>query len=414
MAKKQKRRERTEFISKRQLSKWQRQMKIRRIIIIAAVAFLAGILGWVGFGYYQDEVAPFHEVIIRVNDASFTMGYYIDMLDLYTRTVESEQLYSVIPSMADVVANNIINAEVTRQHAKDLGIEVSSKEVDAKIKENKLPNEKLYRDVVGIALLQEKLQQYFESQLPQSLEQAQVQVMLVESQEVAKEVMDKIKAGGNFTALVNEFSCSSQFNGDLGWLPKELMPNALIAEAAFNLSPGEMSQPIYDESAAKNVGYWLIELSERKDDEIKARAILLGSGVEADQVRAELASGADFASLAEKYSQHESKAKGGDLGWLKPGDMDSQAFDQVAFNLTPNEVSAPVKDTLVQTTGGYWIVKLVARDEHPLEGQITEALRNKHWNDWFEEQKNNSDIENLLDEQKKSSAITQVLQRRQF
>jgi hypothetical protein len=36
------------------LSKWQRQMKIRRIVIVAAVVFLVGISSWIGYGFYKD------------------------------------------------------------------------------------------------------------------------------------------------------------------------------------------------------------------------------------------------------------------------------------------------------------------------------------------------------------------------
>jgi parvulin-like peptidyl-prolyl isomerase len=412
LSKKQKKAERKQFISQKQLSKWQRQMKIRRIVIIAAAVFLAGILSWVGFGYYQEEVAPFREVVLRVNNIPFTMGYYIDMLDIWTRDIEQEQLFSVISSMADIVATNIINAEVTRQSAPSLGIEVTREEIDQRVKENKFPEEKVYRDLASSMLWQEKLQQYFESQLPEVVEQAQIEVMLVESEEIAAEVARRLDAGDNFTLLADEFSCSSEFKGDLGWLPRELMPNALVADVAFSLTPGEVSPPVYDASAVKDVGYWIIRVEERKDNEIRAQGILVGSEVEAEKVRAELLRGGDFATLAGQYSQHESKAKGGDLGWLERGDMNSAAFDEVAFNLTVNEISFPVKDTSLETTGGYWIVKVVARGERSLEGENREKLRDKHWSEWFEQQKKNSQIENLLDEEKKSWAISQVLQRR--
>jgi parvulin-like peptidyl-prolyl isomerase len=382
-------------------------MKIRRIIIIAAAAFLAGILSWVGYGVYNDRIAPSHEVVIKVNNSSFTMGYYVNMLDAYTQSVDPTQ----ISSMADTVATSIIQAELLKEEAKSLGIEVAPGDVDAKIEENGLPNSEAYRDIVGTGLLVDKLREYFDSQLPDTMEQADVQVMLVESEEVANEVTAKIETGGNFTALADEFSCNPQIEGDLGWLPKELMPNTLIGDAAFNVTPGNVSQPIYDESATKNVGYWLIEVTEKQDEEINARAMLLGSEAEAEQVKAELASG-NFTALAQQYSQHESKTKGGELGWIKQGDMGSEAFDKVAFNLTLNELSEPVKDESVQTTGGYWIVKVIDRGEHQLETEVRQTLTDKQLNEVLQERTKNSTIENLLDQEKKSWAVDQVLRRR--
>jgi parvulin-like peptidyl-prolyl isomerase len=235
--------------------------------------------------------------------------------------------------------------------------------------------------------------------------------MLVESEDVATELIAEIGAGGNFTALAEEFSCNSSVEGDLGWLPEELMPNTLIADAAFNLTPGEISQPIYDASATKSFGYWLIEVTDKEDDKIKARAMLLGSEAEAERVKAELVGG-NFSSLAMEYSQHESKDEGGELGELKQGDMGSNAFDAVAFNLAADEVSQPVKDESVQTTGGYWLVKVIDRGMHQLEEDVKEELRDKHFNDWFEGWKESSTVENRLDADKKSWAVNEVLKGR--
>ena len=415
MAKKQKKATPKRVPTKHQLSKWQRQTKIRRIVIIAAVVFLAGILSWVGYEYYedyQDRVGILHEVVIEVNGVPFTMEDCVNMLDAYlyinTQNMDPESIPYMAAYIADIVDDEIIAAELLRQGAKDLDIEVTPGEIAARLEEYMFPNDNVYRDIVSTVLLQEKFVEYFVSNLTDTMEQAHVQVMLVESEEVADEVITKIEAGSNFTALVDEFSCNSSIEGDLGWLPEELMPNTLIANAAFNGTVGDISQPIYDESAIKNVGYWLIEVTDEEDDRIKARAMLLGSEAEAEWVKDGLVS-ENFSSLAKEYSQHESKDEGGELDWLVQGDMGSEAFDQVAFNIIANEVSEPVKDELVQTTGGYWLVNVVDRGEHQLEEDVREGLGNKHFNDWFEEWKENSTIENLLDEEKKSWAVDRVL-----
>ena len=409
MAKKQKKATPKRAPTKHQLSKWQRQTKIRRIVTIAAAVFLAGILSWVGYGYYKDRIAPFREVVIKVNDASFTMGYYVSMLDAYTAGMNYTVISSYGDTIANMVADGIIDAELSKQGAENLGIEVTPEEIDAKLKEYELPSDRVYRDIISSDLLQKKLEEYFDSGLNATMEQAHVQVMLVESEEVADEVITNIEAGGNFTVLVEEVSCNSTVEGDLGWLPEELTPNTLIADAAFNITPGEISPPIYDESATKSVGYWLIEVTDEEDDKIEARAMLLGSEAEAERVKAELV-GRNFSSLAKEYSQHESKDEGGELGELQQGDMGSNAFDAIAFNLTVNEVSEPVKDESVQTTGGYWLVKVVDRGVHQLEEDVKEGLRDKHLNDWFEELKKDSTIENRLDEEKKSWAVDRVLE----
>jgi parvulin-like peptidyl-prolyl isomerase len=413
LAKKQKKATPTRAPTKRQLSKWQRQTKIRRIVIIAAIVFLVGISSWVGYEYYEDYKSdPLREVVIEVNGVPFTMEYYVKILDGYTAGMNSTEFYYMGDTIANDIANDIIRTELLRQGAKNLGIEVTSEEIDVKLNEVGLsPDDETYRYMARGVLLEEKLKEYFGSQLSNTMAQAHVQAMLVESQEVATELIAEIEAGGNFSALAEEFSFSSSIEGDLGWLPEELMPNTLIADAAFNLTPGEISPPIYDETATKDVGYWLIEVTDKQDDEIKARAMLLGGEAEAQYVKAELVS-SNFSSLAMEYSQHKSKDEGGELGLLKPGDMGSEAFDQVAFNLPVNKVSEPVQDESVQTIGGYWLVKVIDRGNRELEENVREDLIDKRYNDWFEEWKESSTIENALNEEKRSWAVVKVLEGR--
>ncbi len=418
MAKKQKKATSERAPTKHQLSKWQRQMKIRRIVIIAAVVFLAGISSWVGYGYYKDykaRVGPLREVMIEVNGVNFTMEYYVKMLNAVVDTAVAGGLNSTFISsyahyIANVVADNIINAELVRQEATGLGITVTTAEVDARLKESGY--DEAYRDWIRAVLLHEKLnEEYFGPQLPVTMNQSHVQVMLVESQEVATELIAEIEAGGNFTALAEKFSCNSSVEGDLGWLPEELMPNTLIANPAFNLTIGELSQPIYDETAIKNIGYWLIEVTDKQDEKIKARAMLLGSEAEAEWVKAKLVSG-NFSSLAMNYSQHKSKTGGGELGWLKVGNMSSTAFDTVAFNLTVNKVSEPVKDTSVQTTGGYWLVKVIDRGDHELEEKVKGELIDNYYNAWLAEWTKESTIATHLEADKISWAVNKVLEGR--
>ena len=408
MAKKQKENKPKQVPTKHQFSKWQRQARIRHIIIIAVAIFLAGILGYVGYGYYNSEIKPFHEILIEVNDTSFNMDYYVKTFDAYTKGMESSRLYY----MPDIITNQIVQDELIRQGANSLGIEVTDKEIDKEIEENELPKDRIYCDIVAVGLLGEKLQEYFDSELPDTMEQAHVQVMFVESQEMADAVMAKIEGSGNFTALVDEFSCNPQIEGDLGWLPRELMPNSLIGEVAFSLEPGETSK-IYDESATKNVGYWLIEVTDTGEEKrIQARAMLLGSEQEALEIKSKLDKDEDFAVLAKEYSQHGSKDDGGELGWLKQGDMNSEAFDEIAFNLPLNSVSEPIKDESVQTKGGCWIAKVLQKGEHKLSEEIKERFTSNNFTQWLQEQRENSTITNYLDEEKRAWAVDRVLKGR--
>jgi len=407
LSKKQKRTKPKHIPTRHQVSRWQRQARIRRIIIIVAAVFLAGIVGWVGYGYYNDRIQPLHETVVEVNDVSFDMGYYIETLAAYTKDMEPGQ----VNYMASLVANQIVQDEIIRQGANNLGIHVTDQEVSDKIEENKLPDNKVYQDIISAGLIREKLMEHFDSELPDTMEQAHIQTMLVESKQVADEVIAKIEGGGNFTALVDQFSCQPQVEGDLAWLPQELMPNTLIGEAAFSLEPGKVSKT-YDEAATKDIGYWLIEVRDKDEQKgINTRAMLLGNKTEAEEVKADLAS-ENFTALAKEYSQHNSKDNGGELGWLKQGDMNSEAFDEAAFSLPINEMSEPIKDESVQTEGGYWIVKVLAREDRELGEEVRRGLAQEAFSEWYKEQQEGSIINNYMDEEKRAWAVNRVLKQR--
>jgi parvulin-like peptidyl-prolyl isomerase len=89
------------------------------------------------------------------------------------------------------------------------------------------------------------------------------------------------------------------------------------------------------------------------------------------------APGADFAKIAEEYSDGPSKAKGGDIGIFTPDRM-AEEFSEAAFDLQPGQVSEPVK-----TKFGYHIIKVSGKwpagelPQEALEDDIQERLRQR-------------------------------------
>ncbi len=76
----------------------------------------------------------------------------------------------------------------------------------------------------------------------------------------------------------------------------------------------------------------------------------------AEDILKEAKSGADFAKLADEYSEDPSvQTNHGDLGYFKRGDMDP-AFEKAAFSGNPGEIIGPVK-----TRFGLHIIKIVDR-----------------------------------------------------
>jgi peptidyl-prolyl cis-trans isomerase SurA len=75
--------------------------------------------------------------------------------------------------------------------------------------------------------------------------------------------------------------------------------------------------------------------------------------VHAESILVQLRHGADFETMARRYSDDPgTKDRGGDLGWFRRGQM-VQAFDRVAFSLRPGQISG-----IVETPYGYHIIKV--------------------------------------------------------
>ena len=421
MAKKRRKPELRRPPTKRQLSKLRRQQRIQRITMIVGGLFFALILAYIGYSYYYDRLKPLSQPVAKVNDTVFDMDYYIKALELFAQGQDA----ATVSAATDMVIEAIENSELIRQGATDLGIKTSSEEIDSRLNDLNLPDDEVNRDMVAAGLLGDKLlEDYFDPKLPTACEQAQVQAMFLGSRKVADEVIERLGASDNFTSLAKEFSTEAltkEIGGDLGWLPKDFwdvllgdLGNSLLKDIAFNLEPGMLSEPTYDESVTKGIGYWLIEVIERDENKgSHTRGILLGSQQEAEKVKAKLEAGEDFATMVQEYSQHSAtKELEGDLGWVQK-QLGNQAIIEAAFALEPGVLSEPLADESIQTQGGYWLVRVVDKDaDRQLEDETRQMLKAKAFEDWLTEQREKSSIENYLDKEQKAWAVERVLKDR--
>ncbi|TFH00477.1 MAG: peptidylprolyl isomerase [Calditrichales bacterium] len=86
-----------------------------------------------------------------------------------------------------------------------------------------------------------------------------------------------------------------------------------------------------------------------------ARHILVTTEEECTNLKNQIAAGADFAELAQKFSQCPSGQRGGNLGEFFPGQM-VQEFDTVVFNEEVGKVHGPIK-----TQFGYHLIEITNR-----------------------------------------------------
>jgi len=408
--------------TKRQLTRWQRQQRIQRIIVVVGAVFFILIGSFIGYGYYAEQYKPLHQPVVKINGTAFDMDYYIKLLELYTQGEDA----AVTSDMADNLIDVIGYGDAIRRASPGLGFAVSADEVKNELKNTGLPDEKVYRDVITSTLLAGKVfQNYFDPKVPNECEQVQVQALFVESEDVAKIVADKLREGDDFSSLAEEYSLETMtkdIGGDLGWLPKDFIDmflgdlrDSLLKDIPFDLEPGMLSKPIYDETVTKEIGYWIMEAIEKDEQKgSHARGILLGSRHEAEEVRAMIEAGEDFGSLAKEYSQDPmSREQGGDLGWIKQDSSEGGTVRWLALQLEPGTLSQPAADSSAKTKGGYWLVRVLDRDDNrALDNEIRDVLKGELFDEWVNEHRQKDVVETYLTEKQKAWAVARIIEDR--
>ena len=196
---------------------------------------------------------------------------------------------------------------------------------------------------------------------PASAEQAKT------AEDKAKRIVAKLRAGADFSevAVRESDGRNALEGGDLGWFEMGAVP-ALVADLAYTLAEGEISDPIRSPSGFHIIKMREIKAAAPKDvTQTKVRHILirtdeLVSDEDAKQrliqLRKRIQGGEEFATLARAHSNDTGSAlKGGDLGWVSPGDTVPD-FEEQMNALQPNEISEPFKSPF-----GWHIVQVLER-----------------------------------------------------
>ncbi len=202
------------------------------------------------------------------------------------------------------------------------------------------------------------------------------------AQKTAQAILDSIKNGADFVAMVKTHShdaYSKPGGGDIFYITGGQLPFE-FEDASYKTNVGE----VYPEVVMTKYGAHIIKVTEKKEriPKIKASHILVAfqneSGpvdtsaakAKVDSILAQIKNGADFAELAAQYSDDPgSKSKGGDLGYFERRMMVKE-FDEAAFNLQVGEVS-----DIVRTNYGFHIIKITDRQQPPTYEEDKEELK---------------------------------------
>ncbi|MFC2004484.1 peptidylprolyl isomerase [Chloroflexota bacterium] len=256
----------------------------------------------------------------------------------------------------------------------------------------------------------EKGMGYWITKVLERKKEARVVGMLLGSEEEAGRVRDRLEAGEDIDKLARE----PRQDELSGWFTTgEAGPT--FDEFVFNpdIEVGTISKPITIVTENIEQCYALIKVLERRE-RARVLGILLGIEEETRRVRERLEAGEDFGELARELSQDEkSRENDGYLNWLTHGNS-ILALDEFVFSSKTEvgTVSEPVRDENTTTKGGYWLIKIIDKDDNRrIEDNDRDLLKAEALNKWIETLWNDpaNKIENYLDDEKEAWAINQAM-----
>ena len=354
-------------MTRRQLSRYERERRLKAIIYASTAAVVVLIIGILVFGYWREFIHRGDEGIARVGNKDIAtrtlaevMGYYNSLY-----TVQSAQLQQIIAdnqqaaasdqakkdlvqaattrlqqiqsyqySLDSVALDELIQGEILRHDAASNGVTISDADRDAAL-------------VSQFGLDLDKLAK----QLANPSDPAAYATTPPTPDEVAaaKETMNKVLDGGRIMS-------QDDFNKYV--LDVQALQQKQHASVAANVPT--------------------------KGEQVHALHILFQDEEQAKDTLAMIQKGdLDFAAAAQQLSQDTgTKDKGGDLGWFPRGVMDPD-FEKAAFALEPGQMS-----DVVQTQYGYHIIKVVEKAaDRDIDPQMLDYLRSVAYQKWLSDQK---------------------------
>ena len=225
--------------------------------------------------------------------------------------------------------------------------------------------------------------------------------------------LSELRKGANFAQIAATYSDAPDAlqGGSLGWRSSARLPT-LFVDIIDKLQPGDVSDILRSPN-----GFHIVKLLEKRGkaaatgvQQTHVRHILIRAkeGLSEAEARDKLADvrkkimdGADFGEMAKTNSDDTSASKGGDLGWVAPGDTVPE-FERVMNALKAGEVSPPV-----QTPFGWHLVQVLERRSDEMSADrkkilARQAIRQRKadeaYQDWIRQARDRAFVENRYDE----------------
>jgi peptidyl-prolyl cis-trans isomerase SurA len=229
----------------------------------------------------------------------------------------------------------------------------------------------------------------------------------------AEKALAELKGGADFNQVSAAYSDAQNAieGGSLGWRSAAQLPNLFI-DAVKGLKIGDVSGAIRSPN-----GFHILKLLDKRGKDMKliirqthARHILIKTNEvvsDADarnrllQLKERIENGTPFEELAKLNSDDLSASKGGDLGWLNPGDTVPD-FERAMDALKPGQVSDPV-----HTPFGWHLIQVLERRDQDVSQErkrldarraIRERKAEEAFDDWVRQARDSAYVEYRLEE----------------
>jgi peptidyl-prolyl cis-trans isomerase SurA len=225
----------------------------------------------------------------------------------------------------------------------------------------------------------------------------------------AEEALKQIKAGTAFSQVAAVFSDTNDAaqGGALGWRKADRLPT-IYAEAAEKLGAGGTSEVLRSAN-----GFHIVRVLDKKTSQTektvveqnKVRHILVRvnelvgeneAKTKIDRLKDRIVSGAKFEDIAKLNSEDSSAPRGGELGWVSPGDTVTE-FETAMKAAAPKSVIGPVR-----TQFGFHLIEVMERRNQDVTTERTRtaaraALRERKSDEayqaWLREVRDRATIE---------------------
>jgi len=229
----------------------------------------------------------------------------------------------------------------------------------------------------------------------------------------ADTALTQLKKGTDFRQVAASYSDAPDAlqGGSMGWRQAGRLPTIFV-QALQGMKIGDVSDVLRSPA-----GFHLIKLADKRGNDTpiivtqtRARHILIrlnevvsesDARHRLEELKDRVEHGADFSELARLHSDDTTAAKGGDLGWVSPGDTVPD-FERAMDATKPGAVTDPFKSPF-----GWHIVQVLERRQQDMSQDrqrvsARQAIRSRksdeQWQEWVRQQRDKAYIEYHLEE----------------